>query len=726
MSGFTVVRPYQRADRHPPGGRNRRNKAGAIRLSPGLLDTRLLVAAAALVLLARLQLFGELCPFGFAFWAAGGRQGAKRAVVLGGVLVLVSAAAREPLATLSLLLAMALFWLFAERLAWLKFPLPVLAGLSLLAGSLPRLWLGFFHVYDVVLMGLETALAMLATAIFGQVLAASPAKAAAGEDLEGAAAWVVTLGLILLALVQEGRVLAQLAGALARLLVLWAAFWLGPGLAAAAGALLGFLLGIQGGGLMWLSILTFAGLMAGLFRPYGRLAQAVGFFLGSGSLALYLDGWPAVCTEAPLAGAAALIFLVCPVLPRRFRLLASIFSQEQGAEDIRKLASTRIRDYAHVFRELADAFRQASAGSGNEPALATLAGELASRVCRDCVSYRRCWEKDSRRAYSSILQILSAPSTVKGDREERAMDFARKYCRRKEDFLSSLRLIREIGEINGRWQQKIDSLNGFVSDQLLGLSQILLELGREVNCGRGAGQAAVRPQFHVEIGVAQVPEGDGEVCGDYYSYLELRDGRQAFILSDGMGNGSKARQESSSTVGLVEQLLLAGFHREQVIKTVNTILQLRSRAESFATLDAVLVDTQKGEAEFLKIGAAPSYLRQRGEVAEIKSPSVPLGILSEVELKAVSMNLEDGAIIVMVTDGVNDALPHEPDWLKSLLASTDLEHPQVLADEIIRQAKARSGKKRTRDDLTVLVCHIRRLRHRVRDCLQVNTPASSN
>jgi serine/threonine protein phosphatase PrpC len=679
----------------------------------------------ALFLLSKLRLFGELSPFGFAFWAAASRSEPKKMAGLGAVLVLVPVVGKDSAAVLELLLAMGIFWLVTDRMSRLKVSLPALAGLSLLAGSLPRFWLSSLHTYDLVLVGLEIALAVLATAIFYQVRTIPPRKVAAGEDIEGAVAWTVTMGLILLSLVQAGWLWELLAGGAARLLVLWAAFLLGPGLAAAVGALLGFLLGIQGEGLMWLSVLTFAGLMAGLFRPYGRLAQVLGFLLGSGSLALYLNGWAAARTEILPAGAAALIFLTYPVLPYRIRLLAPFFRKEAAAEDVRKLTSTRIRDYALVFRELADAFRQAATAAENEPALASLAGELAARVCTDCPSYRRCWHKETRRTYNSILHILSDQNRAKDSRDERVMDFVSRHCRRKEEFVRALHLVREIGEVNGRWQQRIENINGFVSGQLQGLSQILLELGREVN-SQAAGQAARKRRFHVEIGVAQVPKGEEEACGDYYSYLELRDGRQAFILSDGMGKGNKARQESSSTVALVEQLLLAGFRQEQVIRTVNTILQLRSRDESFATLDAILVDPAEGEAEFLKIGAAPSYLRQSDGVAEIRSPSVPLGILSDVELKAVSADLKDGALVVMLTDGILDAVPEEPDWLKSFLAETDLEHPQVLADEIVRLALIKSGKKRTRDDLTVLVCHIRQYRPKIRDCVSAAGGASSN
>ena len=168
---------------------------------------------------------------------------------------------------------------------------------------------------------------------------------------------------------------------------------------------------------------------------------------------------------------------------------------------------------------------------------------------------------------------------------------------------------------------------------------------------------------------------------------------------------------------LVERLLLAGFDKDTVVRTVNTILQLRSREETFATLDVLLLDTEKGEVLFLKNGAAPSYLYSGGGVREIESPSVPLGILDEVELKPRRVILEDDALIVMVTDGIFEAAPGRPQWLKMYLAEQTYTHPQVLADAILEKAYQLCGGDRLRDDLTVLVCRAKRLKHRIRNCL---------
>ncbi len=435
----------------------------------------------------------------------------------------------------------------------------------------------------------------------------------------------------------------------------------------------------------------------------------------------------------------------------------------QGAEDeakkIRELTANRIKDYALVFRELSAAFQQtATAEKENPLPLAALVDAVVEKVCKYCTSRKRCWEKDLQRTYNALLCVLAELESGDNVKEARSSEFFQKICKKRAEFLQTVSLFYKMEAYQHSCNKQMEGGRTLVTMQLAGLSQIMFALSKEVREGGLDAQKRLKNQyFHVEIGVAQASKANADICGDYYSYLELRDGKQAFILSDGMGNGSMAQQESRSAVQLVEQLLLAGFRKDAVVRTVNTILQLRSQVESFvtldllvvdaetgeaeflkfrkdavvrtvntilqlrsqvesfATLDLLVVDAENGEAEFLKIGAAPSYLRLQNRVREIKCPSVPLGILDDVELKPVLVQLENDVLIVMVTDGIHEALPSQPDWLKEYLAGHVSTHPQVLADEIIHQARHLSGHAELRDDISVLVCRAKRLKHKIRD-----------
>ena len=189
----------------------------------------------------------------------------------------------------------------------------------------------------------------------------------------------------------------------------------------------------------------------------------------------------------------------------------------------------------------------------------------------------------------------------------------------------------------------------------------MVDLAQDVRAGIETEYKIKNQFFHVELGIAQLAKGNQDICGDYYSYLEL--GRKAgFDSSDGMGNGSRAQQESQTAVQLVEQLLLAGFRKDAVVRTVNTILQLRSPEETLPHWIFCWLIQKQERRNFSKQGRHQAICAQKpGQGVESSSP--PVGILQEVELKSVSI-LEDDSIIVMVTDGIFEVAPQRPDWLR--------------------------------------------------------------
>jgi stage II sporulation protein E len=338
-------------------------------------------------LLARLHLLGELAPFGFAFWVAAGKGKRGGMLLFGATATLAALSTGDSSYALSLALSMLLFSFLGQRKAASRLPLPVLAGLSLPAGTVPLTWFRSFHSYDLLLLGLETVLAAFAVTLFRRVFRQPLHRLDIHKNTEDVTAWIVFLGLVLLSLTQEGRYLSWLAGGAARALVLWASFLFGPGMAAAAGALLGFLLGVQGQVIFWLGILAFAGFLSGLFRPYGRFAVAGGFLLAASALALHLAGWEAVQVEAALSGSAVALFLLAPVLPLHLRLQSLLMprgSDDEGRR-LRELTSVRIKDCAHVFLELSHVFRQTAAVKDADDELpSSLLEELVRRVCRSC------------------------------------------------------------------------------------------------------------------------------------------------------------------------------------------------------------------------------------------------------------------------------------------------------------------------------------------------------
>ncbi|MGN0631264.1 MAG: SpoIIE family protein phosphatase, partial [Ruminococcus sp.] len=134
-----------------------------------------------------------------------------------------------------------------------------------------------------------------------------------------------------------------------------------------------------------------------------------------------------------------------------------------------------------------------------------------------------------------------------------------------------------------------------------------------------------------------------EAGGDTALSCSLPDGSLAFILSDGMGKGTKAADESRMVTFRLKELLKNGTAPSRAIKTVNRyMLELNGGREDFATVDLTVIDKQTGVAKFYKMGAATSFIIRSGKIKRIQQPALPVGIIPSLSATCISVRLKAG------------------------------------------------------------------------------------
>lgn len=175
-------------------------------------------------------------------------------------------------------------------------------------------------------------------------------------------------------------------------------------------------------------------------------------------------------------------------------------------------------------------------------------------------------------------------------------------------------------------------------------------------------------------------------------------------LSDGMGKGIRASEESTLTVNTLYNLLKAGFEAELALKMINSILLLRSDDEIFSTVDMGFIDLITGRAKFFKIGAASSFIKRDGIVKSIKLSALPMGIIERVPIESISLQLRKGDELIIVSDGITEADRGQAsvEWVKESIQQIRSKDPQTIADLILNKAVQKYGL-REKDDMTVLV-----------------------
>lgn len=213
--------------------------------------------------------------------------------------------------------------------------------------------------------------------------------------------------------------------------------------------------------------------------------------------------------------------------------------------------------------------------------------------------------------------------------------------------------------------------------------------------------------FRMLYGVAKIGKDKEKISGDCFLETGLPGGREAVALSDGMGSGRKAFRESAMVIELLEKLLEAGFPAEMAIQMVNTALVMGREEIHFSTVDMSIFDLYTGECQFLKVGASTTFIRYRDKVERLSSTSLPIGVLNKLEIDSVTRVLRGGEFVVMMTDGVLDALPvvEQELLMETIVGGMKLVNPRKMAEYILNQVLEFTGEV-PKDDMTVLVAGI--------------------
>jgi len=170
-----------------------------------------------------------------------------------------------------------------------------------------------------------------------------------------------------------------------------------------------------------------------------------------------------------------------------------------------------------------------------------------------------------------------------------------------------------------------------------------------------------------------------------------------------MGSGDRAENISSVSLSLIESFYKAGLSSALILSTVNKLLSINTE-DSFTALDMSVIDLKSCTADFIKYGAPYGFIINEQGIKIVEGNSLPLGIIEELKPSVCTTELNDGDMILLITDGISDAFGSSGEII-DFLRTQSAKNPQTLADEIMEKAlKLNDGLKK--DDMTALAIRI--------------------
>lgn len=147
------------------------------------------------------------------------------------------------------------------------------------------------------------------------------------------------------------------------------------------------------------------------------------------------------------------------------------------------------------------------------------------------------------------------------------------------------------------------------------------------------------------------------VGGDYYDFLDLGEGRVAFVLADIAGKGIAASLLMANLqANMRSQMVSAIDQPERFLSSVNRLLFENTNPSAYATLFFVAYDNISCRLRFANCGHLPGLiLRVDGSIEKLEATCTVVGLFADWSCSLKDACLGPGDTFALYTDGVTES-----------------------------------------------------------------------
>ena len=198
-----------------------------------------------------------------------------------------------------------------------------------------------------------------------------------------------------------------------------------------------------------------------------------------------------------------------------------------------------------------------------------------------------------------------------------------------------------------------------------------------------------------------------EVGGDFYDFLELKDGKLGLIVGDATGKGVPAALVMASARSMLRAVAQTSESPGDVLRRVNDPLATDIPSNMFVTCFYAILDPKSASLSYANAGHDLPYLRRRGgNCEELRARGMPLGLMPGMSYEEKETILQAGEAALFYSDGLVEA--HDPQGemfgfpkLRALVAEHGEE--RSLGDLLLEELYSFVGEGwKQEDDITLL------------------------
>lgn len=205
--------------------------------------------------------------------------------------------------------------------------------------------------------------------------------------------------------------------------------------------------------------------------------------------------------------------------------------------------------------------------------------------------------------------------------------------------------------------------------------------------------------------------GQRAVCGDFYDFVTLRDGRMALVIGDVCGIGPVAANDAALSRYTLRSLAAGESDAGALLRAMNDLIHAQSSNERFVRLLLGVLDPERAVLEYANAGHVPPvlYRAATGEVDWLAEGGLPLGVEDGTDYKVARIELSPGDMLVFYTDGLTEAprygRPFGQGKFADLVAEYGVGTPGELVQALRRSVDSWVSNE-LRDDLALVVTKV--------------------
>jgi serine phosphatase RsbU (regulator of sigma subunit)/anti-sigma regulatory factor (Ser/Thr protein kinase) len=206
--------------------------------------------------------------------------------------------------------------------------------------------------------------------------------------------------------------------------------------------------------------------------------------------------------------------------------------------------------------------------------------------------------------------------------------------------------------------------------------------------------------------------GRKAVCGDFYDFVSLSDGKVALVLGDVSGIGPAAANDAALARYSLKSFAATETDPARLLDRMNAHVHAQGRAERFVRMLVAVLNPERAVLEYANAGHVPPvvYRATTGEVEWLGEGGIALGVESDASYKAGVIELDPGDTLVLYTDGVTEAprngRPFGQGHFMDIVKDYGIGSPGELVQAIRRSVDAWVPDGELRDDIALLVCQV--------------------